>query len=217
MLDTPGNTRERYRRHVIEEIKEHARGQIAEAGVSALSMNAIAKLVGISGPGLYRYFAGRDELITALIRDAYRSLADAMRASADDGADVGGLARTLRGWALQDPHRYFLIYGTPIAGYHAPADTTRIAAEIMAVLVDAVAALPAGSAPVTPLALHLDTHRRWAHDDTVSSTALHRCLSFHSRLHGIISLELAGHYTGMGFDPELLFEQEVEELTTGLR
>ncbi|MBM7773829.1 hypothetical protein JOD54_004033 [Actinokineospora baliensis] len=29
------------------------------------------------------------------------------------------------------------------------------------------------------------------------------------RLHGVLSLELAGHFTGMGFDPALLIADEL--------
>lgn len=75
----PKTPRERYRAQVRAEIKEHAWEQIATAGVPALSLNAVAKQMGVSGPALYRYFAGRDELITELIRDAYQSLADTFR------------------------------------------------------------------------------------------------------------------------------------------
>ena len=80
-----GTPRERYRTQVRAEIKEHAWAQIATAGASALSLNAIAKLMGLSGPALYRYFANRDELITDLVTDAYRSLADTLRAAGADG------------------------------------------------------------------------------------------------------------------------------------
>lgn len=204
-----GSARERYRAHVIEEIKQHAWEQIATAGVSALSLNAIAKRVGMSGPGLYRYFASRDELITDLIRDAYRSLADAVRSAFDAGADVAGLAHVVRDWALADPQRYFLIYGTPVPGYHAPEDTTKISHQIMVVLVEAFSALPSSA---SPFADHLEAHREWVDDDSVSSATLHRCLSFQTRLHGIISLELAGHFTGMGFDPARLFADEIQTL-----
>ncbi|CAM5703731.1 TetR/AcrR family transcriptional regulator [Streptomyces violaceorubidus] len=108
--------RERYRTQVRAEIKEHAWEQIATAGASALSLNAIAKRMGMSGPALYRYFDGRDELITELIRDAYRSQADTFRAAAEAGADLAGLAHALRSWALDDPQRYLLIFGTPVPG-----------------------------------------------------------------------------------------------------
>ncbi|MFJ1776377.1 TetR/AcrR family transcriptional regulator [Streptomyces anulatus] len=203
--------RERYRAQVRAEIKEHAWKQIAEAGASALSLNAIAKQMGVSGPALYRYFAGRDELITELIRDAYRSLADAVHAAAVTGAEPAGLAHVLRDWALADPHRYFLIYGTPVPGYHAPEEITGISQEIMADLLTACAALEP-DAPATPFAAHLADHRDWAGDHPAPPAALHRALTFWTRLQGVLSLELAGHFTGMAFDPALLFEAEIDGL-----
>jgi AcrR family transcriptional regulator len=132
--------RERYRAQVREEVKTHAWEQIATAGASALSLNAIAKQMGMSGPALYRYYANRDELITDLVRDAYRSLADAFHTGARADTDLADLAQVLRRWALDDPQRYLLVYGTPVPGYQAPEDTTRIASEIMAVLLDACTA-----------------------------------------------------------------------------
>lgn len=204
--------RERYRAQVRTEIKERAWEQIATAGASALSLNAIAKQMGMSGPALYRYFSGRDELITELVRDAYRSLADTFRAAAEAGADLSGLANALRGWALKDPQRYFLIYGTPVPGYHAPDDTTAISSEIMATLLDACAALPADG-PATPFDAHLEGHRDWAGDHPAPPAALHRALTFWTRLHGVLSLELAGQFSGMGLDPAQLFAAELDDLT----
>ncbi|MER5532864.1 TetR/AcrR family transcriptional regulator [Streptomyces mirabilis] len=192
MVDTGTRTpRERYRAHVRAEIRERAWEQIATAGASALSLNAIAKQMGMSGPALYRYCAGRDELITELVREAYRSLADTFRATAasGSGADLAALAHALRGWALDDPQRYFLVYGTPVPGYHAPDDVTGITSEIMTPLLDVCAASP----PDGP-------------------EALRRALSFWTRLHGLLSLELAGHFTGMDVDPALMFAAELDDL-----
>ncbi|WP_103507403.1 TetR/AcrR family transcriptional regulator [Streptomyces sp. SM13] len=203
--------RERYRAQVRTEIKQHAWEQIATAGASALSLNAIAKRMGVSGPALYRYYAGRDELITELIRDAYRSLADAVHAAAGTGADLAGLAHVLRDWALADPQRYFLVYGTPVPGYHAPEEITGISQEIMADLLTACAALEP-DAPATPFAAHLAGHRDWAGDHPAPPEALHRALAFWTRLHGVLSLELAGHFTGMAFDPARLFQAELDDL-----
>ncbi|QDY75754.1 TetR/AcrR family transcriptional regulator [Streptomyces qinzhouensis] len=207
----PRTPRERYRAQVRAEIKEHARDQIAAAGASALSLNAIAKQLGMSGPALYRYFAGRDELITELVRDAYRSLADTVRTAAASGADLAGLAYTLRGWALADPQRYLLIYGTPVPGYHAPQDITGISSEIMAVLLDACAALAPEESPA-PLDTHLADHRDWAGENPAPPAALRLALTFWTRIHGLLSLELAGHFAPMGFDPGVLFAAEVDAL-----
>ncbi|MFI7120603.1 TetR/AcrR family transcriptional regulator [Amycolatopsis sp. NPDC049868] len=181
-------SRERYRAQVRAEIKRHAWEQLATTGVSALSLNAIAKHVGMSGPALYRYFPCRDDLITDLVRDAYRSLADAVQAVARPGS-VAEVACAIREWALADPQRYLFVYGTPIPGYRAPGDTTEISNEIMAVL--------------------LRVHAAEADDGRVFS----RVVTFWTRIHGVLSLELAGHFDGMGFDPALLFAAEVDSLS----
>ncbi|PYC69045.1 TetR family transcriptional regulator [Streptomyces tateyamensis] len=183
-MTTPDTStpRERYRAQVQEEIKQHAWEQIASAGASALSLNAIAKQMGMSGPALYRYFANRDDLITALIRDAYRSLADTFRTAAHADGDLPALAHALRTWALADPHRYLLLYGTPVPGYHAPADTIEITSEIMSTL--------------------------------LTTATPHQALTFWTRLHGVLSLELAGHFTGMDFSPAAFYEAEVAALST---
>jgi AcrR family transcriptional regulator len=221
----PASPRERYRAQVRAEVKERAWAQIAEAGASALSLNAIARQMGMSGPALYRYFAGRDELITALIRDAYRSLADAFHAAAPPAADPAAtsgetaaavtLAHTMRRWALEDPQRYFLLFGTPVPGYRAPEDTTAIAVEVMGVMLDVCARLPppAPDAPAaTAFAAHLQDHRQWAGGHPAPPAVLRRALSFWTRLHGLLSLELAGQFDGMAIDPELFYAAEVEDL-----
>ncbi|MEV6077566.1 TetR/AcrR family transcriptional regulator [Streptomyces sp. NPDC052069] len=212
MATTGANTpRERYRAQVRAEITERAWEQIATAGASALSLNAIAKQMGMSGPALYRYFASRDDLITELVREAYRSLAETLRTAFADGVDLAGLAHALRGWALADPQRYFLVYGTPIPGYRAPADTTAISSEIMTTLLDACTALAPLSA-TTPFGTYLEDHRDWAAGHSAPPEALHRFLTFWTRMHGVLSLELAGHFAGMDLDPALLFAAELDDL-----
>ncbi|MBT2206609.1 TetR/AcrR family transcriptional regulator [Actinomadura sp. NEAU-AAG7] len=213
MAKSATSPRERYRAQVREEIKERAWEQIATAGASALSLNAIAKQMGMSGPALYRYFAGRDELITELIKDAYRSQADTLKAAVADDPDLATLAHALRRWALDDPQRYFLLHGTPIPGYHAPDETTAIADEVMRLVLDACQEIPAADPP-TDFEEHLATSRHWAKDHPAPPQALHRALSTWTRVQGVLSLELAGHFAPMGFDPARLFEAEVESLTT---
>lgn len=209
MPDTT-SPRERYRTQVRAEVKEHAWAQIAEAGASALSLNAIAKTMGMSGPALYRYFAGRDELITDLVTDAYRQLVDAFRAAVEEkGSDPAVIAHAMRDWALTYPQRYFLIYGTPIPGYHAPPITADIAAELMDMLLDALRNRPPD--PATAFDDHLDDHRDWARSEAPAGT-LRTALGLWARLHGVISLEIAGHFTNMGFDTARFFQSEVDAM-----
>ena len=211
MTESVQKPRERYRAQVREEVKRHAWAQIAGAGVTTLSLNAIAKEMGMSGPALYRYFASRDELITELIRDAYRSLADTVRAAFDAGTTVVGLAAVIREWAVRDPHRYQLIYGTPVPGYHAPEEITAISNEILAVLLE-VCADPAEDRPATPFDAALGANRAWTAPRPASPATVRRALSFWTRLQGVLSLETAGHFGPMGFDPGLLLAEEVADL-----
>ncbi|GAA4063964.1 hypothetical protein GCM10022233_42620 [Streptomyces shaanxiensis] len=81
----------------------------------------------------------------------------------------------------------------------------------MATLLDACAALPSGG-PATPFDAHLEDHRDWADGHPAPPPALHRALTFWTRLHGVLSLELAGHFTGMGIDPAQLFAAELDDL-----
>src|SRR5499427_9670407 len=103
--------RERYRAQVRAEVKETALRQLAESGPAGLSISAIGKQLGVSGPALYRYFASRDDLLTELVIDAYRDLANALTVATSqvpDGDPRGrfeALARAYRRWALAEPHR----------------------------------------------------------------------------------------------------------------
>src|SRR3954462_9504215 len=103
----------------IEQIKQIARDHLAADGPN-LSLRAVARDLGVVSSALYRYFASRDELLTALILDAYDSLGEAVEQAdaAVNRADLLGrwLATThaVRSWALARPTEYALIYGSPV-------------------------------------------------------------------------------------------------------
>jgi AcrR family transcriptional regulator len=125
--------RERLRDTTREEIKALARQQMAASGTAALSLGAIARTMGMVPSALYRYYASRDDLITALIVDAFDALgqaaadADAQIAAADYGARMLAIVLAYRAWALANPADFLLIFGTPIPGYDAPPEPTNAA------------------------------------------------------------------------------------------
>ena len=125
------NRRQRRRRETIEEIKDIARQQMAEEGASNLSLGAIARAMGMTTPALYRYFESRDALVAALVVDAYDSMGEAMEQSMgvlpqDDYAGrFLALMHAYRGWALEHPAEYALMYGTPTEGIATSGEQDR--------------------------------------------------------------------------------------------
>jgi AcrR family transcriptional regulator len=129
-LDMPaGSIRARVRAEMVIEIKAVARRHLATDGAN-LSLRAVARDMGMVSSALYRYFASRDDLLTALIIDAYNALGAAVEdadAAVSERDDLRRrflvLGRAVRQWALANPAEYALIFGSPVPGYAAPADT----------------------------------------------------------------------------------------------
>src|SRR5690349_20144372 len=119
--------RARVRAEMTEEIKSIARRHLASDGAN-LSLRAVARDLGVVSSAVYRYFASRDELLTALILDGYGSMADAAEAAeaAVPRRDLYGrwvaLVGAIRQWVHDNPHEFALLYGTPVPGYAAPQD-----------------------------------------------------------------------------------------------
>ena len=218
------NIRERYRAQVRDEAKQAALAQLAQGGPAAVSISAIGKQLGLSGPALYRYFASRDELLTELVIDAYDDLAESLAEAAGQaaGQDPRGrleaTARAYRAWALAQPHRYRLLYGPPLPGYDAHAQRIVEAAwASMTVLLAIIGEQSLGESTheaglPPPLAAHLAAWAQPHSPDAGPATALRAVLAW-SRLHGIVSLEIAGNFASMGLDAEQLFEIQLATLT----
>jgi AcrR family transcriptional regulator len=133
------NARERARAQITREIKEEARRQLAAEGAQRLSLRAVARELGMVSSALYRYFPSRDDLLTALIIDAYDSLgagaeaAAAARPADDPRRRWRACCQAIRAWAIDHPHEYALIYGSPVPGYQAPQETIASAARVAVV------------------------------------------------------------------------------------
>jgi AcrR family transcriptional regulator len=150
--------RARVRAELTDEIKAVARRHLAADGAN-LSLRAVARDLGMASSAVYRYFASRDDLLTALIIEAYDGLGAAAEAAEESAERADPLARWLalchgvRDWALANPHEWALIHGSPVPGYRAPTDTvapaTRVPLRIGALVRDASAAhAVAAGAPV---------------------------------------------------------------------
>jgi AcrR family transcriptional regulator len=232
--DTTGRVRptarERARAEITGEIKDEARRQLATTGAQ-LSLRAVARELGMVSSALYRYFPSRDDLLTALIIDAY----DAVGGVAEHAVASGGSARerwvaacrAIRGWARAHPHEYALIYGSPVPGYRAPEATigpaTRVPLALIGLLRDAPPSAGPRGAPDTAggpeiggalngQAAALAAAIEGTAGVTVRPDVLVRGAVAWGQLFGLISFELFGQYVG-SFDPaDDLFEYGVTQL-----
>lgn len=145
--------RARLRADLERDIRATALAHLRTHGADGLSLRAIARDLGMSAPGLYRYFASRDDLLTALIADSYDDLADHLLVATGAGPDelsdngrpapsveervtagappmvrLATVARAYRAWARRRPNEFGLIYGQPIPGYAAPEQGVTVTA-----------------------------------------------------------------------------------------
>lgn len=228
MASTTG-LRARVRAELIQEIKEEARRQVAEAGAPALSLRAVARQLGMVSSGIYRYFPSRDLLLTALIIDAYDAIGAATEAAdaACERGDFAGRWRSVchavRSWALEHPHEYALVYGSPIPGYSAPEDTigpaSRVTLAIAAVVRDAALSGELGNPFVTELepSLSEPAAAEAARLEPVAlqgvpGDAIIRALMAWMQLFGLVSFELFGHLVGVLEDVDAVFDQAITDL-----
>jgi len=220
---TPGavGARARVRAELTAEIKEAGRRQLAEVGAAALSLRAVAREVGMVSSAVYRYFPSRDDLLTALIVDAYDALGSAVEealeaAGPDLAARWSAIAATVRGWASANPNEYALIYGSPVPGYAAPAVTidpaARPAVALLGALSDAVAEgqvdVEAGPPMARVVRADLAGLRRQVAPG-VPDEVLARGLLVWTELFGMISFELFGHLHNVIHDYDAFFDHQM--------
>jgi AcrR family transcriptional regulator len=216
----PPDRRTRLRAWTRDEIKAAAWRQLAEHGVEGLSVNAIAKELGMTGPALYRYITSRDELLADLVVDAWNALADAVERAAEETAGasaarrLGAIGLAYRAWAMAQPHRYRLAVQTRLGSEGFPA--TPAAQRSWVVILDAIEDLPEARRPKralpADLRAQLDAWTELRRGQPRSPDILLRGVVFWSRLHGLIILELDRHLAAMQLDAELLYRTELAEL-----
>jgi AcrR family transcriptional regulator len=136
VTETPGLTRrDRMRAATMEEITTTARRLLLEQGPDAASLRAIAREMGMTAPGLYRYYSSREELLRHVIASMFRELAGDIRGAieaADPKPPAGfpsasrrrthlalklvAACREFRHWALTHKDEFALLFGVPVPG-----------------------------------------------------------------------------------------------------
>ena len=233
-ISAPRTARERVREEMTNEILAIARDHVARDGAAALSLRSVARDLGMAPSALYRYFDGRDALLSALILSAYESLAGEAEHAADEAAVAGGtdaerwkvVPRAVRAWALARPHEWGLIFGTPIPGYHAPHDTVlpyaRLAGAMVRPVVDAYEAGRLGTG--------LRQASRRASEELQGALApiadglfpgmpterVVLAVEAWTTVIGAVSLEVFGHWRNTIMDPAEYFEATLEDLAVAI-
>jgi AcrR family transcriptional regulator len=206
-LRTP---RERARAQTIADIVRLGREHLATHGAAALSLRAVARDLGVVSSAIYRYVANRDELLTLLLVDAYNELGDEVDVAvgAEPEHDYAGRFRAwglaVRTWALREPARYGLLFGSPVPGYQAPAGQTttpgtRVIYSLVGILDAAYRAgeltPPSARAAVVPSALAADFEAiRAGLGLAVPDSLLANGTLVWTSLFGAVSFEVFGQY-----------------------
>lgn len=225
----PVGKRQESRNRIEAQIIDLGRRHLVTEGPAGLSLRAIARDLGMVSSAVYRYVGSRDELLTLLLVDAYSELAaDVVAAREAAGVlwrdQILAMAHAARSWAVGQPACWALLYGSPVPGYHAPAERTvgpgtRVAAELFDTVSAGIAAgdIPKGKAiAAQPMSADFDRLREefgFPGDDA----AVIKCLTLWAGLIGAISLEVFGQYGADTFtDSRAVFDRQIRMLTEAL-
>ncbi|MBO0678724.1 TetR/AcrR family transcriptional regulator [Mycolicibacterium sp. S2-37] len=164
-------------------------------GTAGVTIRAVAAEAGVAPMSVYNRFDNKDGLLAALAMRALDDLAAAIDTSPDAGAvdRFRRACRSYRGYAVQHPARYLLIFtvGSPLEDQStAAADHGRA---VFAVLVELIRAIAPGETGADP---------------TEAAQAVW------SAVHGAVTIEIAR--IGQTPDPAASYERTVDLLIDGL-
>jgi len=119
----------------MEEITATARRLLVQQGPDAASLRAIAREMGMTAPGLYRYFSSRDVLLRHVVAEMFRDLAEVIHRAIREAVPPGAMpadeaergtrlgvkmiaaCSAFRRWALDHHQEFALLFGVPLPGF----------------------------------------------------------------------------------------------------
>ncbi len=128
--DPPVSRRDRLRAATTEEIIQTARRLLVASGPDAMSLRAIAREMGMTAPGLYRYFDSHEELLRYVCASIFTELGTDIQQAIDSAAVPPGppdvtvkltvkmvaACQEFRRWALNHAAEFGLLFGVPLPG-----------------------------------------------------------------------------------------------------
>ncbi|MEV0651114.1 TetR/AcrR family transcriptional regulator [Phytomonospora sp. NPDC050363] len=222
-----GDRRARVRQETLAEIRATARKLLVAKGPAAVTVNAVAREMGVSGPALYRYFTGHDQLADELTADFYRDLTAAVEAARDSvGADTSdrrllAMSRALRAWAVGNPAEFGWIFTRVAmpAAERAGAPSMLAGEDFERVLRDEFVRLwrtrPFAVPDLDRLAPSL-REQLGAYSEGIGGAlppaAAHVFLTSWIRLYGLLCMEVLHQLDFVFTDVEPLFEEALREI-----
>ncbi|GAA0401991.1 TetR/AcrR family transcriptional regulator [Streptomyces luteireticuli] len=227
---TPTGRRHRVREEALAEILRTGRRLLVEDGPGAVTLRAIAREMGMTAPGLYRYYAGHRELVQALASSLYDELAAALAAardrhpSAGPGRQLREAGRELRRWALAHPREFGLLFAKPVADADtAPGSVAHDSGwRFGGVVLDLMVQLWRNGSVVPPAGLdpvwtaQLEEVREHLSGEPVPLEVIYVFVACWARLYGTVAVEVFGHLDFALTDPGPLFEHTLDEILTAL-
>ncbi len=223
--------RERVRQAAIDEIKTVAWSIANEQGMGDVTVNGIARRMGMTPPAFYSYFKSRDELIKVLVIDSYRSFHHALETARDGVPETDAAERLYRvfmanrEWAVVNPNLFGLFAGRTVHGFDPPeSNVIEEAEKVYEIFVDLYFdAWQRGLLKILQQSLKLpkrylaqlkkSTKKRKpdAPAEFVNLILNSACL-----VHGMISMELSGRLVDLAGDPFLFYQFQIVDLLSRL-
>jgi AcrR family transcriptional regulator len=224
--------RDRLRAATTDEIKHTARRLLVSEGPEAVSLRAIAREMGMTAPGLYRYFSSREDLIGHVVADIFTEIAGHIQAAITEaGAASGGditakmvaACQAFRHWSLEHRAEFGMLFGAPLPDLEAAHDHEDVVAVCAVKFSGTFFALflelwnrqpfpvPADSELEPGLREQLARYRAVLGTD-LPLGAVFTFLWCWVRLYGMVSLEVFGHLHFALDDASPLFERTLSEL-----
>lgn len=103
----------------LEEIVQVSRSIVEAGGLESLTMQRVARAVGVKAPSLYKHVRNRDALVRFVVEGVARELTETLDAAARTGdplADLRSLVHAVRAYAHANPAAYGLLFA------HLPAE-----------------------------------------------------------------------------------------------
>ena len=241
----PPSRRDRLRAATTEEIIRTARGLVVRSGPEAMSLRAIAKEMGMTAPGLYRYFDSHDELLRHVCANIFTELGDDVQRAIQAAAaaapaetpdqvtakltvELVAACREFRRWSLSHQAEFALLFGVPLPGLddgrYDVADECALAfaGTFFALFLELwnLAPFPVPEAADIDPGLRADLSRyRDALGTAIPVGAVLTFLRCWTVLYGAVAMEVFGHMRFALADPAPMFELTLRDLATlvGLR